>query len=869
MRASVLRPAITFATVSAVIIAALAVYLTFTPSSEVAADIGHYDATNTQTLTSSVPGAARGSTTVLTIPIGYANFSNNVTFEPAGVGYTPNCNKDGPDLGTELDYRDYNNDNIVDAGETPCLVRSTDGVNGVGGTQVSDVKLGIANNACDSPLTVTHDLYVIPTPNNELSPRLSSNIAFPSAEGTADRFRRWRIGGEPLGANGSAQTPGLEEEMKDTQGISTRGDGDSMPMQNYPSYLLDLFDPDFTPVLDGPLHPVVPLAVYGGSTFLNGTTWVPLYYAAFDKGALATAFATASPIAFSRMTAALGYPTQAVLNDPTAVKASPNSITDFCTGLVATNTLLATVGGVTRATNPALSGASFAGTHVTVNYTASLRDADNDGIENAFDTCPLNANTEDPRVTKGTDLFSGVPVGDMLDPACDPTPALATGNQDHDLDGFQNAQDICPLNANPLQTDGELNAGPQGTDTTSMDGGQQGDSLGNECDPVVGACPGIAGSQCQNSVFAYTNGPTLTLGITATQTQFTYTISAGDPILAGDYIIIDAEIMRVTDVNAGTNTLVAVRGQAGTAAAAHLAAALIQETYAIKIIINGKATPVVLSTGVSNGHWHNAMNVMPKCYGGIDADGDGYCQGNATGESAGAQCADAIDNETPLDGVVNDGCVQVGATAETGTQCLNAVDDDPADADARVNDGCPAFHGADLADSGSCTTAVPPNCLIRHGAWTTTAAYSFLLSAYDTDRGGGDTTAPGDPGGGNPFGLCGIVPHVNDVCPESGFDTDALETYLGSNPAQSCSADATANNEPYDSWAYDFNDDTRASNPDIIIMGAAFGRDRLRACLQQAVPARRWHVRPGSVTAKHRGERVTALPPGRLQLNRH
>jgi len=79
-------------------------------------------------------------------------------------------------------------------------------------------------------------------------------------------------------------------------------------------------------------------------------------------------------------------------------------------------------------------------------------------------------------------------------------------------------------------------------------------------------------------------------------------------------------------------------------------------------------------------------------------------KGNIIGLDAGAGesgylCLDNVDNDG--DGFVNDGCPQVGATAESGVQCANALNDDPGD-DAVVNDGCPAVLGArkDLGNEG-------------------------------------------------------------------------------------------------------------------------------------------------------------------------
>jgi len=60
---------------------------------------------------------------------------------------------------------------------------------------------------------------------------------------------------------------------------------------------------------------------------------------------------------------------------------------------------------------------------------------------------------------------------------------------------------------------------------------------------------------------------------------------------------------------------------------------------------------------------------------------------------------------------------------------------------------------------------------------------------------------------------------AGDVCPEGAFDSDWIETYAGTNPAQACAQDLTGNNEPFDSWIFDLNDDQRANLSDISILG--------------------------------------------------
>jgi hypothetical protein len=65
-----------------------------------------------------------------------------------------------------------------------------------------------------------------------------------------------------------------------------------------------------------------------------------------------------------------------------------------------------------------------------------------------------------------------------------------------------------------------------------------------------------------------------------------------------------------------------------------------------------------------------------------DDDNDGFSD---VVESGAPLCANAANDDSPDDGLINDGCPGVGPN-ETGTQCSNNTDDD---GDGFVNDGCP------------------------------------------------------------------------------------------------------------------------------------------------------------------------------------
>jgi subtilisin len=314
-------------------------------------------------------------------------------------------------------------------------------------------------------------------------PRTSGNIAFPRNEGHADRFGRWNVGSIPADGDPNNVVDGTADNKADSSTLS---------IQNYPSYLLDAFDPDFIPDLGdnadgGPnLPPAVPVAVYGGMTqpVPASTDWVPLYFVQFAPGQLANGAGTwGAPHPFSTYVAANGAANVVVLNDPTAVKASVSAIQDSCSH-VRSNTMLLGTGqnGHVRFKTPAT-----AGSYYYINETTSQRDADSDGRENAFDTCP---NTSDTFPGNDTD-------GDGVYNSCDPNPAVAADvaacpprtctATDKDGDGFDNEQDNCPLVHNGLPPVDVTGDGQKETELTLLtwpaDGGPKTDSIGDACDP--------------------------------------------------------------------------------------------------------------------------------------------------------------------------------------------------------------------------------------------------------------------------------------------------------------------------------------------------------------------------------------------------
>jgi hypothetical protein len=89
---------------------------------------------------------------------------------------------------------------------------------------------------------------------------------------------------------------------------------------------------------------------------------------------------------------------------------------------------------------------------------------------------------------------------------------------------------------------------------------------------------------------------------------------------------------------------------------------------------------------------------------------------------------------------------------------------------------------------------------MRHPAWGT-GAYSFLAQG-DTDGGGADTNSNGTP--------------------DTGFDSDWQELYMGTDPVMPCSLSSTPNDEPVDAWRFDTNDSQSVTLSDVTLLGPGF-----------------------------------------------
>ena len=463
MTARVLRPVITLTTVMVILVAAIAAYAFLTA--------GTTHATSTYK------------------PVTGVKFCNDLsaTFaDPALIGGGGTCTEGAglivsahPDTTNQLDYvsGDLNFSAVVTLAPNAQTIAGGGAIpvgTKIGGLH-SETRLGTMNGPCNVLFPVDFVFYNVALPNQlGAGGRVdtSTNIVYPYPDGTSVRFGAWKLGSEPdpntpsqSHSGTSVTSAGGETTEGQTGALALIAPGDSAPFRYYPHHLIRSFDTSVVPNDgDGP-DSLKPLAVYGGLSKVAGSEWVPLFFAQFASGAL-----SGMASSLSTLTPAEGQPSVSILTDPTSTAVSPSTITDFCTPLHVTTMLKGDTGAGFRITNPAA-----AGTIYQEQYSASLRDTDQDSYENAVDTCPLNVNAGNPRVA-----LSGDADNDGIDSSCDPNDGLDENTGDFDLDGFKNRQDICPLIANPVQVEAELTTG------AAADNGPRTDSMGNECDSEGG-----------------------------------------------------------------------------------------------------------------------------------------------------------------------------------------------------------------------------------------------------------------------------------------------------------------------------------------------------------------------------------------------
>jgi hypothetical protein len=335
--------------------------------------------------------------------------------------------------------------------------------------------------------------------------------------------------------------------LGDGENLLEDSNSNGMPeyIDKYPTYLKDAVDLG----VSGPSPK--PRARYAGHVHATaGAPATQVELLVFDPGELAQ---FKPPNVEADFLDSLGYPTYVVMDNPMPLAAVPSEISEFCAPLSTSTTSYGKTQGkgvlymgplgiefdvpaasrcaanpsaplclITRSTNAAAGTGIYGGdTHLTSAYSQSYRDADDDGIPNNEDGCPVhgindgcaqvnsvaetgdecNNNISDdwpdddvvndgcPTIgssaeTSGAQCLNAIdddPAddgsttdtdSDGVEDVCDPAPGTAA--TDIDGDGFQNRQDNCPLHANSDQADSDV--------MPASDGGP-GDSIGDACDP--------------------------------------------------------------------------------------------------------------------------------------------------------------------------------------------------------------------------------------------------------------------------------------------------------------------------------------------------------------------------------------------------
>jgi len=196
-----------------------------------------------------------------------------------------------------------------------------------------------------------------------------------------------------------------------------------------------------------------------------------------------------------------------------------------------------------------------------------------------------------------------------------------------------------------------------------------------------------------------------------------------------------------------------------------------------------------------------------------DDDGDGFTDAkeiSAGSNPTNGQCLNAINDDPANDTKVNDGCVTVGSTAESGSQCDDAAD---SDSDGYVNDGCPK---AGTLPEGS----TPEVCDGKDNDADTQVDEGAPDSDGDTIKDCTDTNTdrPDQDGIMNP----------TDTDDDNDGFSDTAENHIGSDSLDRC-----PENPNDDAWPLDNTNDTASDVSDVLryipilnILYGDYGYDR-------------------------------------------
>ena len=377
-----------------------------------------------------------------------------------------------PDLTVTLDvpFGDSNFGSPVITIANPKFVTAADAdiIDGhKAGGLTSVINLGVLSGACTTGLIIDFVLY-----------DSSTTGSLPvQAEGTPDRWSNI-----------------VTDANSDLIADSTSAFVGAMP-SIYPQ----VFDPDldYFGGPNGSIPPIVPLARYTGATFVEGD-WQLLSFFQFSARQLEPfAVNTNNQPHIFGFTGTTDWDLSlSLLNDVGASVTSPSAIGDFCAPLLVETMLLGlTPEGETRLTAP-----SSSGQYEFWQYSYGQRDADNDGRENSYDTCPFQAGFTDADFDGLHDVCdpdsgAGPPGGGSTSPPMDAVFCGDNYGVDEDGDCFSNTQDGCPniadggqdlVGGDGIADDFSLQVNSELLTTyliAAPDGGPRGDSITDACDP--------------------------------------------------------------------------------------------------------------------------------------------------------------------------------------------------------------------------------------------------------------------------------------------------------------------------------------------------------------------------------------------------
>jgi hypothetical protein len=694
----------------------------------------------------------------------------------------------------------------------------------------SPTTLGLINTPCNTPLSVTLGLYNSTTQNA--------------------LWNEWGMGDpHPYGALGSFRDDG-------------NGNFLPRHVERYPEFLNQMFDPDRVGDINGdgdhfdtsaegvaenpgasPLdwygtvEPLRPIARYSASTVVSSQALL-LQVVVFAPGAFA-AYKPPHPLS-DLASPTLGYPAVVVIQAPTE-NPIPEPITDTCSP----SSLKVILWGVTR-DNPCTGGTcptsddfcingefggqcplvdppvgsclapsthegncvryanpSTAGTQYFGVFQQSTRDLDGDGHENGIDTCPANTNWENPRSSSGAD-------GDMIDSACDPNAFVNehSGNIDQDNHpngaAWFNAGDNCPLVSNPDNKESERD---QPHSVAAPRGGSRLDAMGDACEPAETACGAAAVDDDGDGLV---NDGCTTVGTPTAETNCAYSTTAemdndfdGYPndgcaaVGAAESGIGCENYVSEDDDNGDTVIDASDSTNDGCPAQGGPERGCLNSTDDDGDGSVNDGCPS--SSKVATGHYHTVWGLIPKCIGGVDVDGDGYC-------ASGSATVPADPNDTNAN-LVPETYSQLRAfpVAHSGSGTNPPASREPVQVcnDGLDNDGDTLI---DLLDGASTSGSTTDDCRPPDSLYT---------SGVDTDGDG---------------------------------SRDEAEIHLGTDPLSRCGRGLETGTTPSIGWPMDLRGDTSFTSDKVNASDLATftAQGREGTAPGDANFDRRWDLRPGS-----------------------